>query len=1062
VNWQNVRTNGRKFATPQLDRMAADGLRFTRHYCAAPVCAPARASLLLGVHQGHANVRDSQFDKELENNHTLGTVMQQAGYATAVIGKWGLAGSGSLPGHPLNRGFDFYFGHINHGEAHRHYPTEGGVSLLDGSTNVGTKLHKCYSTDLWTARAKHWITNQRASDASRPFFLYLAYTTPHAQLQVPTQAYPSGGGLNGGVQWLGIDNDAATPTINTATGTIDSWIHPDYAYAVDSGGTAWPNHAKRYATKVRRLDDAVGDLIQLLEDLGIDDQTLIVLSSDNGPHNASGSGGSITNDPRFFASWGPLDGMKRDIWEGGVRMPTLARWPAGIPAGIVADEPSQAHDWLPTFCELAGLPAPARSDGVSLVPTLTGVGTQRESLVYTEFYEGGSTPNFADFESWRRGLLRREMQFAYIGRYKGVRANIQNATSSFRIYDTLNDPKETVDLAGVGIAGIPAQGDFERLVLQSRRAGGGVSRPYDSAVVPASAPTDGGQGLACHAFAGEYPWVPDFNAQVPVATSFASLPTLAAGASGLRYSGWLDVPATGDWSFSLNTDGAAVIRLNRALLIDADRGYLSGTIRSSGTIPLQAGRHWIEIHCIRRAVGGTAFDFRWSGPQLAEQAVPASAYFLDSGEAVIGLTAQNDSVQSVGSVTAQGEAVRITALANDSGSSLEIQSVGSAAGGAVKISGDELVYTPRRGFFGVDQFPYTITDGEAKATAVVTVMVIARDEDRWYPMDEDSGFIVTDAGGGRQASLIGFQQDPWIVGRHGSAIGFDGVDDAILVSGDDGISGTQPRTLAAWIRTTATGDMPVIAWGPTTSGMKWNFMVQTGVPRIEVSGGYKQLTKIVNDGQWHHIACVWENDGTPDVTDTRFYIDGVLETSVADMKSTPINTGGGVELRIGSDIQGRFFAGAIDDVRINSRALSASEIASLYGMSSAEVDTEAWSYRNLGMRSLAPADWLADLDGDGHSVRLEYALGGSPHVADPRLLPELERINGGWNFLYNRRVVSGASAYAVEWSPDLKAPWIVLSGDVVLPHATLPGFERVRMGVPGQSGDSGFLRLRVR
>lgn len=359
VNWQNARGNGRKFATPQLDRMAADGLRFTRHYCAAPVCAPARASLLLGVHQGHANVRDSQFDKELENNHTLGTVMQQAGYATAVIGKWGIAGSGSLPGHPLNRGFDFYFGHINHGEAHRHYPAEGGVSLLDGFTNVGPNLQKCYSTDLWTARAKHWITQQRTGDPSRPFFLYLAYTTPHAQLQVPTQAYPPGGGLNGGVQWLGIDNDAATPTINTATGTINSWIHPDYANAVDSGGTAWPDHAKRYATKVRRLDDAVGDLIQLLKDLGVDGNTLIVLSSDNGPHNASGSGGTISYDPRFFASWGPLDGMKRDIWEGGVRMPTLARWPGGIPQGIVADSPSQAHDWLPTFCELAGLPAPA-------------------------------------------------------------------------------------------------------------------------------------------------------------------------------------------------------------------------------------------------------------------------------------------------------------------------------------------------------------------------------------------------------------------------------------------------------------------------------------------------------------------------------------------------------------------------------------------------------------------------------------------------------------------------------------------------------------------------------
>jgi arylsulfatase A-like enzyme len=193
VLFQNSRTGEQKFSTPKLDIFAAEGMRLNRHYCPAPVCAPSRASLLLGVHQGHSNVRDNQFDFELANNHTLGSVMREAGYATAAIGKWGLQGGSGFPGHPQNRGFDSYFGVIEHGDAHRHYLTEEGQNVYEGFTDVGTKLHKCYSTDLWTARAKHWITSQHNTSPAQPFFLYLAYTAPHARLDVPTQAYPVAG-----------------------------------------------------------------------------------------------------------------------------------------------------------------------------------------------------------------------------------------------------------------------------------------------------------------------------------------------------------------------------------------------------------------------------------------------------------------------------------------------------------------------------------------------------------------------------------------------------------------------------------------------------------------------------------------------------------------------------------------------------------------------------------------------------------------------------------------------------------------------------------------------------
>ena len=210
------------FATPNLDTLAKEGLRMSQHYCPAPVCAPSRASLLCGVHQGHSGVRDNQFDYPLEDNHTLASVLRQAGYATVAIGKYGLDGraTGARVAGPLARGFDYFFGYLDHVDGHYHYPKEAGRALYDGTNDISSRLDKCYTTDLWTARAKRWITDHQATNAPQPFFIYLAYDTPHARLQVPTEAYPPGRGTNGGVLWTG------TPgaMINTASGTVDSWI----------------------------------------------------------------------------------------------------------------------------------------------------------------------------------------------------------------------------------------------------------------------------------------------------------------------------------------------------------------------------------------------------------------------------------------------------------------------------------------------------------------------------------------------------------------------------------------------------------------------------------------------------------------------------------------------------------------------------------------------------------------------------------------------------------------------------------------------------------------------
>ncbi|MGZ4963891.1 MAG: sulfatase-like hydrolase/transferase, partial [Limisphaerales bacterium] len=198
--WQN---------TPNLDRMADEGIKLTDHYCPAPVCAPSRSSLMLGVHQGHANVRDNQFDKALENNHTLATVMKAAGYKTAAFGKWGLQGKGnnpaSWPAYPTKRGFDYYFGYVRHRDGHEHYPKEGlyreTKQVWDNDHEISAELDKCYTADLWTARAKKWIMDEQATNAAQPFFVYLAFDTPHAVLELPTQAYPGGSGAKGGLQW---------------------------------------------------------------------------------------------------------------------------------------------------------------------------------------------------------------------------------------------------------------------------------------------------------------------------------------------------------------------------------------------------------------------------------------------------------------------------------------------------------------------------------------------------------------------------------------------------------------------------------------------------------------------------------------------------------------------------------------------------------------------------------------------------------------------------------------------------------------------------------------------
>jgi arylsulfatase A-like enzyme len=631
----NVRSEPWHF-TPNLDKMAAEGAQMPQHYCAAPVCAPSRASILLGVDQGHANVRDNQFDKALENNHTLATVLKQAGYATAAIGKYGLQGKGTnpatWPAYPTKRGFDFYFGYVRHRDGHEHYPKEGlyrgKKEVWNNDTEISSQLDKCYTADLWTARAKKWIMDHQRTNSTQPFFIYLAYDTPHAVLELPTQAYPAGGGIHGGLQWLGTPGHM----INTASGKIDSYVHPDYATNTwDNDRDAatpevpWPDVYKRYATCVRRIDDCVGDLIQLLRDLKLDKNTFIVFTSDNGPSRESYLPEHY--NPDFFNSFGPFDGIKRDCWEGGVRMPTLARWPGKIPAGSVVNRPSGSWDWLPTFADLAGVPAPARADGVSLLPELTGVGTQRDrGFLYIEYYHNGTTPDYSDFAPSHRGRRRKQMQVLRMGDLLGVRYNITSQQDDFEIYNVVRDPKETNNLA----ATMPAlEQKMKDKVLQVRRPNSSAPRPYDNELVPAVSDSASEAGVEWKAYEGAFPWLPDLEALTPVTNGVGARPGLGVRPRdnniGMLFTGYLNAPADGDYTFYLRADTGALLRIHDATVIDADYGYVPGE-EMSAQIKLKAGLHPFRLFYSRRTNGTPSLELSWSGPHFVKQPVPGSAF----------------------------------------------------------------------------------------------------------------------------------------------------------------------------------------------------------------------------------------------------------------------------------------------------------------------------------------------------------------------------------------------------------------------------------------------------
>lgn len=362
----------KQIKTPNLDKMASEGVRFTDFYAGSTVCAPSRCVLMTGLHTGHCRIRGNALYPLKPEDVTVAELLKQAGYTTGLIGKWGL-GEASSTGIPNRQGFDYFFGYLNQVHAHNYYPEflwqnqkkvkldnvvvrpKKGYAKKHGGT---AEKRVDYSHDLFTKETLRFIDNNK----NQPFFLYLAYTIPHANNEAHI------------LKRHGMEV-------------------PDYGIYKNKD---WPEPQKGLAAMITRMDRDVGRILQRLKQRDIDENTIVFFSSDNGPHREGG------NKPDFFDSNGPLRGIKRDLYDGGIRMPMIIRWPGRALAGVVSDHVGYFADFLPTAVELAGVKLPNEVDGISFLPTILGYTRKQKKheYLYWEFYERGSA-QAVRMEQWK-------------------------------------------------------------------------------------------------------------------------------------------------------------------------------------------------------------------------------------------------------------------------------------------------------------------------------------------------------------------------------------------------------------------------------------------------------------------------------------------------------------------------------------------------------------------------------------------------------------------------------------------------------------------------------------
>lgn len=410
LGYGDVGVNGQKLIkTPNIDRLAQEGMQFTQFYAGTSVCAPSRSSLLTGQHTGHTYIRGNKEVKPegqepiADSVVTVAELLKKAGYTTAAFGKWGLGPVGS-EGDPLKQGFDRFYGYNCQALAHRYYPDHLWDNNQEVVLDANEHLLKTneYAPDLIHKQALNFVNTQTGK---QPFFLFLPYTLPHAELLVPDDSL-----------------------FAHYKGKFDEkpYKGADYGPDAKTGGYTSQHYPRAtFAAMVARLDRYVGQLLATLKAKGLDQNTLIVFSSDNGPHTEGGA------DPAFFNSGGGLRGVKRDLYEGGIREPFFVRWPGVVKPNSKSDYVGAFWDLLPTFTELAGTKAPDHIDGLSFVPTLTGKGVQKKhDYLYWEFHEGGG-----------RQAVRQ-------GNWKAVRLQVDsNPAGPVELYDLSKDLSETHNIA---------------------------------------------------------------------------------------------------------------------------------------------------------------------------------------------------------------------------------------------------------------------------------------------------------------------------------------------------------------------------------------------------------------------------------------------------------------------------------------------------------------------------------------------------------------------------------------------------------------------------------------
>ena len=411
-----------KIKTPNLDKLAAEGMRFTQHYSSAPVCAPSRCMLMTGKHGGHSYIRgnyelggftDSTEGGQMplhEGAYTVARMLKERGYATALVGKWGMGVTGTT-GSPLLHGFDYYYGYLDQKQAHNHYPThlwenDQWDSLnnkpfmvhgsIDPKTASDADFNKFIGNDYGSGKMTEKALGFLNREKDNPFFLYLPYTIPHLALQAPEKYVAQYAGL-----------------------------FDDQPYYGDKGYSPSKYPRATYAAMISFLDEQVGIIMKKIKDLGLDNNTIIMFSSDNGATFSAGV------DTKFFNSVSGLRGLKMDVYEGGIRVPFIARWPGKIRPGSVTNIPSVQYDLFPTLAELTGKEV-GGLDGVSLLPTLLGnnVKQKEHEFIYFEYPENG-------------GQVAVRM-----GKWKGVRHNVRkNPDSPWELFNIDSDSNETTDVS---------------------------------------------------------------------------------------------------------------------------------------------------------------------------------------------------------------------------------------------------------------------------------------------------------------------------------------------------------------------------------------------------------------------------------------------------------------------------------------------------------------------------------------------------------------------------------------------------------------------------------------